>query len=185
MFLYEQINLIITTRNFCEKVIFTGFSTPRNFYKAIYFLRVFTNMRGKLLMESNMKLLCFLMMHSFCEQDIWQKLKKKNQAKLNKTKNIWYLPLHRFWLLLPNIFSEETGMIDRVPPSCVIFLMFPNLNSFLYVLRKVFVIFPKMEHSSLKNKKFLEVTFRAQKIKAPILKKLHIFRRNETFEHQA
>ena len=185
MFLYEQINLIITTRNFCEKVIFTGFSTPPNFYKAIYFLRVFTNMRGKLLMESNMKLLCFLMMYSFCEQDIWQKLKKINQAKLNKTKNIWYLPLRRFWLLLPNIFSEETGMIDCVPPSCVTFLMFPNLNSFLYVLKTVFVIFPKMEHSSLKNKKFLEVTFRAQKIKAPILKKLHIFRRNETFEHQA
>ena len=76
-------------------------------------------------------------------------------------------------------------MIDCVPPSCVTFLMFPNLNSFLNVLKTVFVIFPKMEHSSLKNKKFLEVTFRAQKIKAPILKKLHIFRRNETFEHQA
>ena len=84
MFLYEQINFIITTRNFCEKVIFTGFLTPPNFYKAIYFLRVFTKMMGKLLMESNMKLLCFLMMHSFCEQDIWQKLNKKKSSKIKQ-----------------------------------------------------------------------------------------------------
>ena len=44
-------------------------------------------MRSKLLMESNMKLLCFLMMHSFCEQDIWQKLNKKKSSKIKQDQN--------------------------------------------------------------------------------------------------
>ena len=38
-------------------------------------------------------------------------------------------------------------------------------RTFLYFLKKIFLIFPEMELSSLKNKKFQEVTFRIQKVK--------------------
>ena len=124
MFLYEQINLIITTRNFCEKVIFTGFSTPPNFYKAIYFLRVFTNMRGKLLMESNMKLLCFLMMHSFCEQDIWQKLKKKS-SKIKQDKKHLISPFAQILTAIAKYFFRR----DRDDRPCLTQLCdFPNVS---------------------------------------------------------
>ena len=37
--------------------------------------------------------------------------------------------------------------------------------TFLYFLKKVLPKFPKMEISSLKNKRFQEVTFRARKMK--------------------
>ena len=53
---------------------------------------------------------------------------------------------------------------------------------FYYLLifsKKVFLIFPEMELSSRKNKKFQEGIFRSGKIKEPPLKKLLIFRETE------
>ena len=54
-------------------------------------------------------------------------------------------------------------------------------GTFLYFLKNVSLIFPEMEFSSLKNKKFEEGTSELEKIKKPTLKKILIFREMELF----
>ena len=48
-------------------------------------------------------------------------------------------------------------------------------GTFLYFVKEVFLIFPEVELSSLKNKKFQERTSELEKIKTLTFKKLLIF----------
>ena len=63
-------------------------------------------------------------------QNIWNKVNKL--SKLNKARELWYLLLHTFWLLLPqfNFLEETLGTRPNLHPDLWFFQRFPNFWSF-------------------------------------------------------
>ena len=68
-------------------------------------------------------------------------MKYRNQAKSDRTKRLWYLLLHNFWLLWPKFYfwKEEWGL-GSVSTHFEIFLIFPS-----FLRSKVFRRLPTCE----------------------------------------